>query len=34
MLVALAAVPLLLLLRETHRRPAPAAAPAPVAADD
>jgi len=35
MLIALAAIPLLLLLREApRRRPAPAAAPAPTAADD
>jgi len=34
MLIALAAIPLLLLLRETRRQPAPAAAPAPAVADD
>ena len=34
MLIALASLPLLLLLRPAHRRPAPAAAIAPVAADD
>jgi DHA2 family multidrug resistance protein len=34
MLIALASIPLLLLLREARRRPAPAAAIAPAAADD
>jgi DHA2 family multidrug resistance protein len=34
MLIALASLPLLLLLREARRRPTPAAGPAPAAADD
>jgi MFS transporter, DHA2 family, multidrug resistance protein len=34
MLIALASIPLLLLLRESRRRPTPAAAPATAAADD
>ena len=34
MLIALASLPLLLLLREARRRPAPVAAITPAAADD
>jgi hypothetical protein len=34
MLIALASIPLLLLLREARRQPAPTAVAAPAAADD